>query len=616
MILQALYDYYQRNADLPRLGFETKAIPFVIEINASGELVQITDTRTLDGKKKVARNFVVPQGVKKTSGVASNLLWDNAEYVLRAVSTDKLAEMAKKSADKPRQYRERLREMRNEFISKIKALPEQSDAGLSAVLNFLASDFRQMKANRRRLKADPLWAEIVESNPVLTFRLNGDVELVCQRPAIRAMLVNAGSDGEKITCLIRGESDDFERLHASIKGVWGAQSSGANIISFNKEAFNSFGKAQGANSPVGKQAAFAYTTALNYLLSKESTQRIQVGDASTVFWSEKRTNSEECTNFEGNFADFFAEPPKDDPAKQTRAIASLLTAVQAGAFNDEGQKTRFYVLGLAPNAARISVRFWQVGTVAEMAQRVCQHFKDLEIVHAAFEKPHLSLFRLLVSTAMQGKSENIPPNLAGETMRAILAGLPYPQTLLAGAIRRIRAERDVTYPRAALIKACLNRQICYAVRSGGLTWTEVNDKEVDVSLDESNMKPAYRLGRLFAVLEKIQELAQPNINTTIRDRYYGAASSTPVTVFPTLLKLKNHHVSKLDEKGRKILYRAFDDNTPDNYIANICVGIPPDLPAHLNLLDQGRFAIGYYHQRQVFFTKSDKSTSESTTQGA
>lgn len=289
MILQALCDYYQRNQDLPRLGFETKAIPFVIEINAAGELVQITDTREQDGKKKVARNFVVPQGVKKTSGVASNLLWDNAEYVLRAVGAEKLAYM---KPDKRKSYRSRLRDMRNAFIAEIKALPEQSDAGLLAVLNFLASDFKQMKANRRRLKADPMWAEIVEGNPVLTFRLNGDTELVCQRHAIRAMLVNASSDAEKVTCLIRGESDDFERLHASIKGVWGAQSSGANIISFNKEAFNSFGKAQGANSPVGKQAAFAYTTALNYLLSKESTQRIQVGDASTVFWSEKATDFE------------------------------------------------------------------------------------------------------------------------------------------------------------------------------------------------------------------------------------------------------------------------------------------------------------------------------------
>lgn len=584
MILQALCDYYKRKSDLPRLGFETKAIPFVIEINAAGKLVQIEDTRHIEGKKKIARNFLVPQGEKKTSGVATNLLWDNAEYVLRASGADKLAEM---SIERRMKYRLRLREMRNAFIAQIMALPEgtHEDTGLAAVLNFLASDFKHMKANRKRLKVDPLWSEILETNPVLTFRLNGDLELVCQRPAVRAVLEKAEPDAEEITCSISGEMDVFERLHTSIKGVWGAQSSGANIVSFNKDAFNSFGKEQGANAPVGKHTVFAYTTALNYLLSKESSQRIQVGDASTVFWSDKPTDLEE------SFADLFSEPPKDDPAKQTRAIEALFKAPQMGVLNDEGKKTRFYVLGLAPNAARISVRFWQVGTVAEMSARICQHFEDLEIIHASFEKPYLSLFRLMVSTAIQGKSENIPPNLAGEFMRAILAGIPYPQTLLQATVRRIRAEREVTYPRAALIKACLNRQVRYSPSQ---------EKEITVSLDESNMNPGYRIGRLFATLEKIQEESSPSLNATIRDRFYGAASSSPVTVLANLMKLKNHHLAKLDE-GRK---RYFE-----KLIGQIMSDIN-DFPSHLNLADQGRFAIGYYHQRQAFFTKSESTTNK------
>jgi CRISPR-associated protein Csd1 len=489
------------------------------------------------------------------------------------------------SIERRMKYRLRLREMRNAFIAQIMALPESTheDAGLTAVLNFLVSDFKHMKANRKRLKADPLWSEILETNPVLTFRLNGDLELVCQRPIVRAVLEKVETDPEEITCSISGEMDVFERLHTSIKGVWGAQSSGANIVSFNKDAFNSFGKEQGANAPVGKRAAFAYTTALNYLLSKESAQRIQIGDASTVFWSEKRTDLEE------SFADLFSEPPKDDPAKQTRAIEALFKAPQTGVLNNEGLKTQFYVLGLAPNAARISVRFWQVGTVAEMSVRIRQHFEDLKIIHASFEKPYLSLFRLMVSTAMQGKSENIPPNLAGEFMRAILAGIPYPQTLLQATVRRICAEREVTYPRAALIKACLNRQVRYSPSQ---------EKEITVSLDESNMNPGYRIGRLFATLEKIQEESSPALNATIRDRFYGAASSSPVTVFANLMKLKNHHLAKLDE-GRK---RYFE-----KLIGQIMSDIN-DFPSHLNLADQGRFAIGYYHQRQIFFTKSESTT--------
>jgi CRISPR-associated protein Csd1 len=562
MILQALCNYYERKPDLPRPGFETKAIPFVIEINSSGQLVQIEDTRTLEGKKKIARNFVVPQGAKKTSGIATNLLWDNAEYVLGITNTGKP---------------ERVQEQHAAFRAKLDELADKTDdAGLKAVQAFLQAP------DKAKLEANQHWSEILETSPVMTFRLNGDCELVCQRPAIRAALENAATDVQEITCLISGEQDGFERLHTSIKGVWGAQSSGANIVSFNKDAFNSFGKEQGANAPVGKRAAFAYTTALNFLLSKESQQRIQVGDASTVFWSEKHTD------FEDTFADLFDEPPKDDPAKQTRAVKTLFKSPQTGTPGNEGGNTRFYVLGLAPNAARISIRFWQVGTVVEMSARIRQHFEDLEIAHASYEKPYLSLFRLLVTTATQGKSENIPPNLSGDTMRAILAGLPYPQTLLQAVVRRIRAEREVNYPRTALIKACLNRQARYSPSQ---------EKEIAVSLDDSNPNPGYRIGRLFAVLEKIQEEAV-NPSATIRDRFYGAASSTPVTVFANLMKLKNHHLSKMEE-GRK---RYFE-----KLIGQIMSDIS-DFPAHLSLADQGRFAIGYYHQRQAFFTKSESTT--------
>lgn len=557
MILQSLCDYYERKPDLPRLGFETKGVPFVIELNHAGQIIQIEDTRSIEGKKKIPRNFLVPQGEKRASGIAANLLWDNAEYVLGVTSRGKP---------------DRVRQQHAAFRVRLEKFSFMADAGLKAVTLFFNA------SNKARLEADMLWPEILESNAILTFRLQGDHELICQRPAIRAALgKNTGGAAAQITCLISGEPDSFERLHTAIKGVRDAQTSGANIVSFNKDAFNSFGKAQGANAPVGKHAAFAYTTALNYLLSKGSKQRIQVGDASTVFWSETQTQLEDI------FADLFDEPPKDDPAKQTRAIETLFKSPVTGAFTNDSN-IRFYVLGLAPNAARVSIRFWQIGTITEMSARIRQHFDDLQIIHAGFEKRHLSLFRLLLSTATQGKSDNITPNLAGEFMRSILNGLPYPQSLLQSAIRRVRAEREVNYPRAALVKACLNRQIRYS---------QSQEKEIKVSLDENNSNPGYRIGRLFAVLEKVQEEAV-NPGATIRDRFYGAASCTPVTVFANLMKLKNHHLAKLEE-GRK---RYFE-----KLIGQIMSDIS-DFPSHLILADQGRFAIGYYHQRQAFFTKS------------
>jgi len=587
MILQALYEYYQRTADdpasgVPLFGFEWKEIPFIIEIDSDGKLIQIVDTRVGTGRKKQARAYLVPQAVKKTSGIATNLLWDNAEYVLG------IPRKVKPGQKKPDPAR--VMQQHEAFIEKITGLPDdvKADPGIAAVLAFL--EHLDCKALIRQ----PVWKEL-RANPNLSFRLAGDSELVCQRPRVKAAIERLAEEtadaSDKGICLITGEERGISRLHPAIKGVWGAQTSGANIISFNLDAFRSWGKEQGGNAPVGERPAFAYTTALNFLLRKDSPQRLQVGDASTVFWAERKTH------METGAVDIFGEPPKDDPGRNTEKVAALYKSIHHGRYVGDDADDRFYVLGLAPNAARIAVRFWQVTTVGELAQRIVQHFEDIRITHSDKQLQHLPLFRLLVSTATQGKADNIPPNLAGETLRAILEGLPYPRTLLAAAVQRSRAEREITYPRAALIKGCINRSTRYS--------NPDLKEELKVSLDPDNRNPGYRLGRLFAVLEKIQEEANPGINATIRDRYYGSASSTPVAVFPTLIKLSKHHLSKLDNRGREVNF--------ERLLGEIIAGLD-DFPPHLSLEDQGRFAIGYYHQRQDFFKKRD-TESETATQG-
>jgi len=441
------------------------------------------------------------------------------------------------------------------------------------------------------LQDQALWSEIIESNPVLSFRLVDDVELIAQRPSIVAF-VRACQTGSKDAvngiCLVSGNEGAVERLHAAIKGVWGAQTSGANIVSFNQRSFESYGKElrQGENAPVGQYVAFAYTTALNHLLSKDSTQRIQVGDASTVFWADKPCELEDV------FQSLWSEPQKDDPDRAGHAVQALYRSVQQGVSPLTQEASRFFVLGLAPNAARVSIRFWQTGTIAEFSARICQHFDDIAIVHGPYDADAPSLFRLLVSTAGQGKSENIPPNLAGDVMRAILSGLPYPSTLLQAVVRRIRAEQSVNYYRAALIKACLNRSARYLNQM----------EDITMSLDLNNPHPGYRLGRLFAVLEKIQEEASPGLNATIRDRFYGEASSSPVSVFANLMKLKNHHLAKIENRGRAI--------NLEKIIGEIMDGLD-DFPSQLSIHDQGRFAVGYYHQKQSFYKKSESAQGES-----
>lgn len=580
MILQALAGYYRRMAeengsDVAPEGFEKKGIPFVIVLDTDGNFVGLDDTREGEGKKKTARIFTVPKGVKKTSGVVANLLWDTPSYIVGRPKPDPKKDAAK--------LEERATEQFQCFVDKLREnFPEAGrDEGVAAVFCFL--DAKRFEP----LFTHPAWKEIEEAGAILSFRLNSDSCLVCQRPAVIARLSSGApaknsSDAHQ-TCLVSGQQDEPTRLHTAIKGVWGAQTSGANIVSFNLDAFRSFGKEQGMNAPVGKKAEFAYTTALNSMLAKGSRRRLQVGDATTVFWAEKKNGLEDV------FADIFGEPAKENPEQANQAIRILYEVSKAGALPLDEDYTRFHVLGLAPNAARIAVRFWHAGTVGEVATKIREHFDDCAMVHGPKQPQYLSLFRLLVSTATQGKSENIPPNLAGEFMKAILTGTPYPQTLLGATIRRCRAEREITYPRAALIKAVLAR----AARL-----YQQPEKEVNMALDPGNTNIGYRLGRLFAVLEKTQEEASPGINATIRDRFYGAASGTPVAAFPHLMKLKNHHLAKLENRGRAV--------NLEKIITEIMGGIA-DFPTHLSLQDQGRFAVGYYHQRQDFFIKHENN---------
>ena len=572
MILEALNDYYLRRqrsrnpqARLPAFGLEEKEIPFVIEVDAEGRLVNLEDTRTIEGKRKIGQRFLVPQAVKKTSGVAANLLWDTVEYVL-GVDTK----------GKP----ERVAEQHGAFRARLEALPEDArkDAGIQAILAFLNGiDIKQ-------LEGLCVWPDILATNPVMTFRLHGDVELVCQRPAVVATTAPKSDETPDGICLVSGNPMAIERLHPAIKGVWKAQTSGANIVSFNLDAFNSYGKARGANAPLGKPAVFAYTTALNHLLARDSRQRMQVGDASTVFWSEQ------ANDLETALPDLFGELGEDKTNRGTDALKVLYQAVESGNFTRGTANDRFHVLGLAPNAARIAIRFWETASALDLAKRIARHFDDIKIARAPHDPEHLSLFRLLTALAVQGKADNIPPNLAGEVMRAILEDLPYPVPLLNLAVQRCRAEQNPTYARAAAIKAVLNRVI---------RRTNPNvpspEKEFQVMLDPTNTYPAYLLGRLFATLEKIQEEGSPGLNATVRDRYYGAASSTPVAVFTTLLRLHNHHLGKLS-KGRAVHM--------ERLVGEIMGGLD-NFPRILALPDQGRFALGYYHQRQAFFTKSD-----------
>ncbi len=571
MILQALYDYYQRKAADPEsgiapLGFEWKPIPFIIVIDEDGKFVTLEDTRTGEGKNKQARTILVPQGLKRSVGVRANLLWDNLEYATGANPRDR------------KDIAERAAAFRTELASR---LPDpQQDLRVKALLAFI--DAKPAEQISQREDISTVWEDALSTNANVTFRLDGDSFPTLCDAFHEHIGCSAPVTGESRLCLVSAETGPVESIHPSIKGVRGAQSSGASLVSFNLDAFTSFGKKQNLNAPVSTNATFAYTTALNALLSKGSNNRVSAGDATVVFWSEG------ASEFEKGFADLFTLAPKNDPDREVRAVRAVYESLSTGAANTESS-TRFFVLGLSPNASRLSVRFWHQGTTKEFASHISQHFDDLEIIRGPKDIGRYSMFWLLKELGTEGKLDNVPPNLAGGIVRSVLAALPYPAPLLQQAVRRIRAEQTVNRMRAAILKAYLNRyQRTYPNQ----------EKEIAVSLDQENTNVGYRLGRLFAVLEKIQEDANPGLNATIRDRYYGAASANPVTVFPQLLKLKNHHLKKLNNP-RFV-------GAHERRLGEIFSGLAADMPSHLRMDDQARFAVGYYHQRQALFTKASK----------
>lgn len=586
MILQALTQYFERHHDLPKPGWIRRGVDYEIILDEFGNCLAFEAMGEVRKGKTFSREMLLPaigkQALKHTnSGTDANFLWDNASFIFGrgGKGPQKLAA----------------------FIRTLAAWSdEEEDPGVSAVRRFCAQIEKEPGFALLLFQKFQVEEDFERRDPVIVFRLLPDMEGVHARQNVRATYERLwmAASGEAVLrgdCLVTGEKNTpIASNETVIKGVWNAQPSGANIVSFNARAFESYGKTerQGENAPVSQAAAFAYTTALNHLLRRDSPQRIQVGDASTVFWADQ------ASELELVIPDIFGDPPIDDPDRNPQAVQALFSALRSGKYGATEGANRFHILGLSPNAARLSVRFYHCLPLAQMGERIAQHFRDLELARGPKDPQHPSLKRLLqavclaTATQPQGDIERVPPSLGGAIVDAVFAGpdVPYPSSWLNAAIGRCRAEPGVNYFRVAAIKACLNRQIR---RSPATPSHPTTEKEFLPMLDPTHPSPAYRMGRLFAVLEKVQEEASPGINATIRDRYYGAASSTPVTVFTTLLRLKNAHLKKL-ATGRGIWF--------EKLLADILTGVN-DFPRQLALPDQGRFALGYYHQRHEFFAK-------------
>jgi CRISPR-associated protein Csd1 len=583
-VLQSLDKYYRRMADRGDAdppGYSRKSIDVRIWLDAEGGITKVEDLNEYGGKKPVPPRLAVPQEVIRTSGVASNFLWDKTAYTL-GIARDKdkksIRYAEKEHAEFKRLHAERL--------------AGTNDAGLRALLAFLArwqpADF----LSDARFTADMLDKNIV-------FGLaGGDLESLHDRPAARALIESPREVWKTAFCLVSGVEAPIERLHPAIQGVDGAQSSGARLVSYNADAFISYGAEGGANAPTSEQAAFRYGTALNRLLDRGSSNRLKIGDATVAFWADADGVGEAAAVACERFFGGLASPPGDgQEAEKIRVILKDIANTRPLKEIDPTleARTRFHILGLSPNAARLSVRYWMTDEFGRFAARLARHYENIAIEPAPWRAKLPSVQILLVrTTALQEKFENIPPLLAGEVTRALLEGLPYPRTLLTAAIARLRAgDAPHTGWHAAVIKACINR----------------SEKEtLPMSRDPDNTNAAYQLGRLLAVLEAAQKAALGRVNASIVDRYYGAASATPARVFGPLLRNARNHVSDATKRGK--------GKWIESRLNEIFSKLPADMPTTLKLVDQGRFAVGYYHERAWYGPEQpDAEDAEAETQG-
>ena len=562
MILKALYDYYNRCENLAVKGYEFKEIGYLIVLEKDGSFVRL-ESRMIN--KKTASSFMVLQAVKRTGKkYVPNYFWDKYEYI---VGGDGESEIKHKT----------FVNMVVDFKSK---LPKNEY--VDAIYNFYSKNENVKSV----ISKDILYNELIKSNKNISFLIRGNTKIAAEDDDIKNIVLSEYSDNRSSNvCLVLGKKASIVRLHTKINL---SKDTGPLVAFQTSCGYNSYGKERGYNAPISEEAEFAYTTALNAMLSKDSHNKFMIGTRTFLFWASSDSDASKKTE-EGLFSLFGKfEANEDDPNRRIELVRDTFMSVYNGKLH-ANKDDKFFILGLAPNSARIAVVYWSEQPLREFAGLISRHFEDMEIVDTRKDrKPYAGLHSMLGSVTLSGKSSDAAPNLPDAVVKSIFQGLPYPMSLFQACVRRIRAEQSVTIVRAAIIKAYLNRL------------NNNNDIKIKIMLDKENQNQGYLCGRLFAVLDKIQEDA--NGIHSIRERYMNSASSTPATVFSTVLNLSAHHLEKLNN-GKQVYYEKLKQEIISKLDAD-------GFPAHLSLQDQGRFFVGYYHQRQDFFTSKENKETE------
>lgn len=584
MILQALTRYYEvlaREEKVSRKGWCTAKVSYAVNLSKEGKIKNIFCLKEEDirGKKKiiVPKAMQVPEMVPRSSGVSANFLCDNAKYFL---GIDREMDDNNKKC--------RALECFHAAREKHLLLLDGVKGEMAQAIRLYFENWKPEKAAENE-EIKEIWDDLTDGgNLVFCMEMKRAQEDDDIRNMWEESQKQSGEETEGI-CLVTGEKAPIARIHKTIKGVPGAQSSGAALVSFNAQAFESYGKEQSYNAPVGKYAEFAYTTALNYLLSKREYTFL-LGDTMMVFWAEKGEEIYQKTFLE------FLNPVEDNEDKLKDIFEKLKKGkpIVVENVNLNSDET-FYILGLAPNAARLSIRLFYRNSFGNILENISKHYKRMEIIRPAWEtREYLGIWQMMWETVNQKAKDKKPvSNMASMVMQAIISGGRYPASLYTDTLIRIKAEQGkVSWGRAGIIKAYLIKNC---------NWKE---GENYMGLNEASEETAYVLGRLFSVLECIQIEANPGIKATIRDRYFNAACATPALVFPILIKLKNSHIKKI-EREKESAKRYYE-----NLLMEIIGKLGEEYPKRLSLEEQGKFTIGYYHQMQKKYEKKGEKTNE------
>lgn len=584
MILQALTRYYEvlaREEKVSRKGWCTAKVSYAVNLSKEGKIKNIFCLKEEDirGKKKiiVPKAMQVPEMVPRSSDVSANFLCDNAKYFL---GIDREMDDNNKKC--------RALECFHAAREKHLLLLDGVKGEMAQAIRLYFENWKPEKAAENE-EIKEIWDDLTDGgNLVFCMEMKWAQEDDDIRNMWEESQKQSGEETEGI-CLVTGEKAPIARIHKTIKGVPGAQSSGAALVSFNAQAFESYGKEQSYNAPVGKYAEFAYTTALNYLLSKREYTFL-LGDTMMVFWAEKGEEIYQKTFLE------FLNPVEDNEDKLKDIFEKLKKGkpIVVENVNLNSDET-FYILGLAPNAARLSIRLFYRNSFGNILENISKHYKRMEIIRPAWEtREYLGIWQMMWETVNQKAKDKKPvSNMASMVMQAIISGGRYPASLYTDTLIRIKAEQGkVSWGRAGIIKAYLIKNC---------NWKE---GENYMGLNEASEETAYVLGRLFSVLECIQIEANPGIKATIRDRYFNAACATPALVFPILIKLKNSHIKKI-EREKESAKRHYE-----NLLMEIIGKLGEEYPKRLSLEEQGKFTIGYYHQMQKKYEKKGEKTNE------